>query len=261
MSQPLLQLSSIEKRLPNGRTLYAALDFAMAPGEFVAIMGESGIGKSTLLNLAAGLDTVDAGMVRFEGQDIAEMDDGARTVLRRKKMGFVFQAFHILPHLSVAQNVALPLVLLGTPGAERAHRVEALLESVGLEGRETDSPANLSGGELQRVAIARALIHRPRILLLDEPTGNLDPETAGRIMALIDARRRDDRAATLLVTHSDVAAAKADRILDLRATGLVERARRAPATPRQPGVHTQSQIQAHTASQIQAGPPTSAPRP
>ncbi len=234
MSPSLLRLSSIEKRLPNGRTLYAALDFAMAPGEFVAIMGESGVGKSTLLNIVAGLDTVDAGMVRFEGQDLAELDDGARTTMRRGRMGFVFQAFHILPHLSVAQNVALPLVLLGTPGPERAHRVEALLDAVGLEGREAESPANLSGGELQRVAIARALIHRPRLLLLDEPTGNLDPDTAARVMGLIDARRRDDLAATLLVTHSDLAAAKADRVLDLRATGLFERRPSRPATVARP---------------------------
>ena len=229
MSQPLLQLSSIEKRLPNGRTLYSALDFALMPGEFVAIMGESGIGKSTLLNIVAGLDNVDGGMVRFDGQDLADLDDSKRTLLRRERMGFVFQAFHVLPHLTIAQNVALPLVLLGTPGGERDQRVATLLDAVGLEGRENESPVNLSGGELQRVAIARALIHRPRLLLLDEPTGNLDPETAARIIALIDARRHDDQAATLLVTHSGAAASRADRVFQLRPDGLVQRQLQAKA--------------------------------
>jgi len=232
VNPPLLQLSGIEKRLPNKRTLYSSLDFTLASGEFVAIMGESGVGKSTLLNIVAGLDSVDAGTVRFDDQDLAELDDGARTTLRRARMGFVFQAFHVLPHLSVAQNVALPLVLLRAPAAERVHRVEAMLEAVGLDGRESESPGNLSGGERQRVAIARALIHRPRLLLLDEPTGNLDPETAARILQLIDARRRDDLAATLLVTHSDVAAARADRVLDLRPSGLFERRPRGAAPTR-----------------------------
>ena len=236
MSQPLLQLSGIEKRLPNGRSLYASLNFSLMPGEFVAIMGESGIGKSTLLNIVAGLDTVDGGMVRFDGQDLADLDDAQRTKLRRERMGFVFQAFHVLPHLTIAQNVALPLLLLRTPGAERTQRVATLLDAVGLEGRENESPVNLSGGELQRVAIARALIHKPRLLLLDEPTGNLDPETAARIITLIDARRRDDQAATLLVTHSAVAAARADRVFQLRPDGLVQRQLQSKpaAAPRSP---------------------------
>ena len=222
MNQALLLLSSVEKRLPNGRVLFRGLDFALARGEFVAIMGESGIGKSTLLNIVAGLDTVDAGTVRFDGRDIAALDDNTRTLVRRDCMGFVFQAFHVLPHLSIAQNVALPLVLQRVSRMETDERAQATLASVGLAGRGDEFPAVLSGGELQRVAIARALIHRPTLLLLDEPTGNLDPETAARILALIDQRRRDHDAATLLVTHSEVAAAKADRVLHLRESGLAD---------------------------------------
>ncbi len=223
MTELLLELVAIEKRLPNGRVLFAALDFALARGEFVAIMGESGIGKSTLLNIVAGLDGVDAGTVRFEGRDLAALADDARTIVRRDRMGFVFQAFHVLPHLSIAQNVALPLVLQRASREAIAERTQAMLASVGLAGRGDEFPAVLSGGELQRVAIARALIHRPTLLLLDEPTGNLDPETASRILAVIDERRRDHDAATLLVTHSQVAAAKADRVLHLRESGLEAR--------------------------------------
>lgn len=222
MTDPLLELSAVEKRLPNGRVLFSALDFTLGHGEFVAIIGESGVGKSTLLNLIAGLDRVDAGRVRFEEHDLAHLDDDARTLLRRDRMGFVFQAFHVLPHLSIAQNVALPLLLQRRAPEEIDRRADAMLASVGLAGRGGDFPAVLSGGELQRVAIARALIHQPTLLLLDEPTGNLDPETAARILALIDERRHDHDAATLLVTHSAVAAAKVDRVLRLSDRGLAE---------------------------------------
>jgi putative ABC transport system ATP-binding protein len=217
---PLLVLTGVEKRLPNGRALYASLDLVVRPGEFVAIMGESGIGKSTLLNIVAGLDTIDAGTVRFENRDLAALDDDARTIVRRDRMGFVFQAFHVLPHLTVEQNVALPLVLQRTAGDAVARRARAMLDAVGLGGRGADFPSVLSGGELQRVAIARALIHEPSLLLLDEPTGNLDPETATRVLDEIGARRCEHGTATLLVTHSELAAARADRVLMLRATGL-----------------------------------------
>lgn len=223
MTAPLLRIDRLEKRLPNGRVLYASLDLAIADGEFVAIMGESGVGKSTLLNIVAGLDRIDAGSVRFDDIDLASLDDDALTRLRRDRMGFVFQAFHVLPHLTVAQNVALPLLLQQQGHSDVDARATAMLDAVGLGGRGGDFPTVLSGGELQRVAIARALIHRPALLLLDEPTGNLDPETAERILETIDVQRRDSGSATLLVTHSEVAAARADRVLTLRATGLVPR--------------------------------------
>jgi putative ABC transport system ATP-binding protein len=219
---PLLALAGVGKRLPNGRTLYASLHLAVAPGEYVAITGESGIGKSTLLNVVAGLDDVDDGAVRFDGTDLAALDDDARTCLRRDRMGFVFQAFHVLPHLSIAQNVALPLLLQAVAAAEARSRADAMLAAVGLDGRGDERPAVLSGGELQRVAIARALVHRPALLLLDEPTGNLDPETARRVLDAVDERRRASGAAAILVTHSAVAAARADRRLVLTAAGLVD---------------------------------------
>ena len=151
----------------------------VAPGEFVAIVGESGVGKSTLLNCMAGLDHWDQGSVQVQGVDLGALDEDRRALLRREKVGFVFQAFHVLPHLDVTQNVALPLLLLGRPNA--AH-VQAMLESVGLGALGARLPQQLSGGQLQRVAIARALVHQPRLLLADEPTGNLDPSTAALVM-------------------------------------------------------------------------------
>ncbi|WP_241127746.1 ABC transporter ATP-binding protein [Novosphingobium terrae] len=220
-TQPLLSLADLRKSLPNGRVLFDGLSLHVAPGEVVAIMGESGVGKSTLLNLAAGLDVPDAGQVLLEGTDLAALDEDARAALRSRMIGFVFQAFHILPHLTLGQNVALPLALLREDPAQNMARAAQLLASVGLEGRAADYPAALSGGELQRVAIARALIHRPALILADEPTGNLDPETAARVLALLVAQLREAGAGALLVTHSDVAAASADRILRLTSAGLV----------------------------------------
>jgi putative ABC transport system ATP-binding protein len=221
---PLLHLSRLTKSVPGPRTLFAALDLTLAPGELVAVMGESGVGKSTLLNLVAGLDIADSGWVAIDGIDLAGLDEDGRTRLRRARIGFVFQAFHILPHLTLAQNVALPLVLLGTGSGEARARAAELLDAVGLNGREQDYPKQLSGGEMQRVAIARALVHRPALILADEPTGNLDPETADRILALFARQVRDAGAAALLVTHSDVAASVADRVLTLTRSGLVPRA-------------------------------------
>jgi putative ABC transport system ATP-binding protein len=167
--------------VPGGRVLFDGLDLAVAPGEFVAIMGESGSGKSTLLNLIAGLDTADSGSIAIKGAVLDGLDDDSRTKLRREAIGFVFQAFHILPHLTLAQNIALPLVLQHLSAREAEERAHAMLASVGLPGRGNDFPRALSGGELQRVAIARALVHRPSLILADEPTGNLDPETAGAL--------------------------------------------------------------------------------
>jgi putative ABC transport system ATP-binding protein len=189
----------------------------------VAVTGESGAGKSTLLNLAAGLDAADRGEIEIAGQALSALDEAGRTRLRRDRLGFVFQAFHILPHLTLAQNTALPLVLAGETSGPALARAADLLAAVGLGGREADFPAQLSGGELQRCAIARALVHGPALILADEPTGNLDPETADRSLGLLLDAARSRGAAVLLVTHSARAAESADRILVLGRTGLTGR--------------------------------------
>ena len=203
--------------------MFTGLDLEVNRGEFLAIMGESGVGKSTLLNIMAGLDRADAGAVAIDGTALDSLDEDARTRLRRDVIGFVFQAFHVLPHLTLAQNVALPLVLKHVETVEASGRAAEMLASVGLPGRGGDYPGVLSGGELQRVAIARALVHRPSLILADEPTGNLDPDTARHILDLFSARVRELGAATILVTHSNLAAAVADRTLTLTPQGLVDR--------------------------------------
>lgn len=223
MSDAVLTITSLKKSVPGGRVLFEGLDLELKAGEFVAVMGESGVGKSTLLNLIAGLDQADDGTIAIDGVDLAGLDDDARTLLRRDRIGFVFQAFHILPHLTLGQNVALPLVLQRAPGDEALTRAREMMEAVGLHGRTEDYPRQLSGGELQRVAIARALVHRPGLLLADEPTGNLDPETATRVLKVFADQVRRSGAAAVLVTHSEVAAAVADRTLTLARSGLVER--------------------------------------
>ena len=206
-----------------GTPVFAQVDFAVQPGEFVAIVGDSGVGKSTLLNCLAGLDQWDEGDITYTAANgtatrLADLDDTARALWRRAHVGFVFQAFHVLPHLDVAQNVALPLMLLGQ--TDRA-RVQAMLDAVGLGALGSRLPQQLSGGQLQRVAIARALVHRPGLLLADEPTGNLDPTTAALVMDLLLAQTREQGASLVLVTHSDAAAARADRVLRLTASGMV----------------------------------------
>lgn len=221
LSSSLLSVSGLCKSVPEGRQLFAGVSLELAAGEFVAIIGESGVGKSTLLNLIAGLDTPDAGEIRVDGIPLGPLDEDARAELRRRRIGFVFQAFHILPHLTLGQNVGLPLVLLREPAGVAIARATDLLASVGLSGRAADYPSQLSGGELQRVAIARAIAHCPALILADEPTGNLDPETAARVMALLVGQSRQANAATLLVTHSEIAAAAADRVLRLTVGGLV----------------------------------------
>jgi len=200
--------------------VFANVSLEVAAGEFVAIVGESGVGKSTLLNCMAGLDSWDAGRVTHDGIDIGALDAQARALWRRRHVGFVFQAFHVLPHLDVAQNVALPLMLLGQGGAAGDARVERMLEATGLAGLGTRLPQQLSGGQLQRVAIARALVHRPALLLADEPTGNLDPGTAARVLDVLLAQTREHGASLVLVTHSEAAAARADRVLHLSADGI-----------------------------------------
>ena len=204
------------------RSVLHGVDLTLASGEYIAVMGESGIGKSTLLNLIAGLDAPDAGSIRLDGVDLAGLDDDALTILRRENMGFVFQAFHILPYLTLEQNVALPLVLNRVAESEAVQRTRAMLAAVGLDGRETSMPRELSGGELQRVAIARALVHRPKLLLADEPTGNLDPDSAAQVLSLLREQVKSRNAAGILVTHSQAAAATADRIVVLTAQGLRE---------------------------------------
>ncbi len=220
IDQPLLDVRSLAKSVPGLRRLFHGLDLRVAAGEIVAIIGESGVGKSTLLNILAGLDEADAGEVRIEGAALGALDEAGRTALRRERIGFVFQAFHILPYLSLRQNVALPLALLSPDAKVAVERADVLLEAVGLAGRGDGYARDLSGGELQRVAIARALVHRPALILADEPTGNLDPETAARVLALFGQAVRAGGAAAVLVTHSETAAAIADRILRLTADGL-----------------------------------------
>ena len=189
-------------------------------GEYVAIVGESGVGKSTLLNLIAGLDSPDGGSILLDGRVIAALDDAARTLLRRRNIGFVFQAFHLLPHLTVAQNVSLPLSLNAMDPEDARARLANMLAAVGLAAAAAAYPRELSGGELQRVAIARALVHRPLLLLADEPTGNLDTETAKQVLALLREQVKRQSGAGILVTHSALAAATADRVLTLTAEGL-----------------------------------------
>jgi len=201
----------------DGVPAFAGVELRLAPGEFVALLGESGVGKSTLLNCIAGLDAPSAGRVVVDGVEVGALAEPAQAAWRRRTLGFVFQAFHLLPHLSVGDNVGLPLLLLGRRDPQR---VAAMLAAVGLAGFEPRLPRTLSGGQLQRVAIARALVHAPRLLLADEPTGNLDPETAARVVALLTAQVRAAGAAALMVTHSAQAAAHADRVLRLTATGI-----------------------------------------
>ncbi|HEX9571015.1 MAG TPA: ABC transporter ATP-binding protein [Burkholderiales bacterium] len=205
---------------PRAKTVLRDISFDLAAGDYVAVMGESGIGKSTLLNLLAGLDRPDSGQVLLDGADLGALDDDALTLIRRKQMGFVFQAFHILPYLTVAQNVALPLALNGARNAKMRSRVAALLEAVKLADRGGSLPRELSGGEMQRVAIARALAHEPRLVFADEPTGNLDPESAKDVLALLRECVKAEGAAGILVTHSAAAAKTADRTYVLTQKGL-----------------------------------------
>ncbi|MBI4190407.1 MAG: ABC transporter ATP-binding protein [Betaproteobacteria bacterium] len=205
------------------RPVLRGVDLELARGEYIAIMGESGIGKSTLLNLIAGLDTPDSGSVTLDGVELTALDDDACTVLRRRHIGFVFQAFHLLPHLTVEQNVALPLRLNGEAESAACVRAVEMLAGVGLADYADSYPRELSGGQMQRVAIARALAHRPKLVLADEPTGNLDPETAAQTLELLRQQIAANAGAGILVTHSAAAAATAQRVLALTSAGLQPR--------------------------------------
>ena len=207
---------------PPQRIVLVGVDLELVSGDYVAVMGESGVGKSTLLNLIAGLDRADVGSITLDGVELTTRDDDMLTALRRVAMGFVFQAFHILPYLSVAQNVALPLSLVGVIREVAERRVAEVLTAVGLADRAASMPRELSGGELQRVAIARAVVHGPRLVLADEPTGNLDPDSAGQVLRLLRDQVKAGHAAGILVTHSRAAAETADRILMLTRDGLRE---------------------------------------
>ncbi|MFO1220075.1 MAG: ABC transporter ATP-binding protein [Burkholderiaceae bacterium] len=216
----MLRVHDLAKAYGDDR-VFEQVSFEVAAGEFVVLVGESGVGKSTLLNCIAGLDEADRGEIVLGEARVGALDADARARLRRERLGFVFQAFHVLPHLSVADNVALPLLLLG--GAHRAEaqaRVQQLLERVGLAAMGARMPAQLSGGQLQRVALARALVHRPALILADEPTGNLDPANALRMLELLAEQVRLEGAACLLVTHAEAATQRADRVIRLTPTGV-----------------------------------------
>jgi putative ABC transport system ATP-binding protein len=217
----VLRLENLSKRYrPDRPAIFERLELEVRPGEYLAIMGESGVGKSTLLNLLAGLDHPDSGRVWLDGADLSALDEDARTLLRRHSVGFVFQAFHVLPYLNVQQNVALPLELLAMAEPLRTRRSLEMLDAVGISALARRYPRELSGGELQRIAIARALVHGPRLVLADEPTGNLDPRSAAQILALLRAQVKANAGAGILITHSRNAADTADRILVLDAQGL-----------------------------------------
>jgi putative ABC transport system ATP-binding protein len=212
----VLRLRGVTKRF-GGRTVLNGVSLDIAAGEYVAVIGESGIGKSTLLNVIAGLEPADSGEIVFQGADLARLGDDELTLMRRDNFGFVFQAFHVLPQLSVEQNVGLPLLLRGLQDRQKIVR---LIAAVGLQGREASAPRELSGGELQRVAIARALAGDPKLVLADEPTGNLDPDNARAVLALFREQVKERGAAAILATHSEAAAAACDRRYRLTAGGI-----------------------------------------
>ena len=211
---------------PRSRLMLQDINFEVAAGEYVAVMGESGVGKSTLLNLIAGLDLPDSGSITFEGAELTALDDNARTLLRRDRMGFVFQGFHLLPHLTVMRNIMVPLALIGIEPDESSRMADEMLEAVGIAALAAAYPRELSGGEMQRVAIARALVHRPRLVLADEPTGNLDTDTARQVLRVLREQIKRTAGGGVLVTHSAAAAATTDRVYVLTADGLQLRTER-----------------------------------
>jgi putative ABC transport system ATP-binding protein len=220
MGAPAVEITRLTKRFGSDREVLSNLSVRIEAGERVALLGESGVGKSTLLNLIAGLERPDSGEIRLGGVAIDSLDEAAAARLRAREVGFVFQAFHLIAHLRLWQNVAIPLLLNGVDVGSSRERAIEMLSRVGLGPRAQAMPRELSGGEQQRVALARALVHRPRLILADEPTGNLDPQTAARALALIDEQVREHGIALLMVTHSEQAAAIAQRRLRLSPSGL-----------------------------------------
>jgi len=220
----VLRLEGVTKRF-GARTVLKAVSIEVAAGEYVAVLGDSGIGKSTLLNVIAGLEPIDSGSISFLGREIEKLNDDDLSLLRRERFGFVFQAFHVLPHLTVEENVALPLLLRGISSKTKPRE---MIAAVGLAGREASPPRELSGGELQRVAIARALVGGPKLVLADEPTGNLDPENARQVLDLFRKEVKSNGAAAILATHSVEAASGCDRIYRLTADGLIAATRAGP---------------------------------
>jgi len=225
---PILRLRGVSRGFMEGgirRSVLEDLDMEVARGAFVALLGPSGSGKSTLLNLVSGIDAPDGGEIEVAGVPLHALSERERTLFRRDRVGFVFQFFNLIPTLTVLENLLLPMELgRRTTDADRA-RARDLLDRVGLVDRADAWPDRLSGGEQQRVAVARALAHQPELILADEPTGNLDQETGGRVLALLEDLVRDSGTTLFMVTHSEEAAARADRILEIRGGALAERAR------------------------------------
>jgi ABC-type lipoprotein export system ATPase subunit len=215
---PLVTARAVHKSYPVGkRTLevLCGIDLEVARGEFLALRGASGAGKSTLLHLLGGLDLPNSGEIRFDGTDLRSLSAGALAQWRNQRVGFIFQAYHLLPELSALENVALPARLARIAPAEAARRAAALLERVGLGKRLEHRPYELSGGEQQRVAIARALVNQPDLILADEPTGNLDSHTGGDIIQLLETLRAERQATFIMATHDAHIAARARRVIEL----------------------------------------------
>jgi putative ABC transport system ATP-binding protein len=227
MAPPAVELRQLSKTYREGdaeRVVLREVSLSVARGEIVVLVGRSGSGKSTLLNLVAGIDRPTAGSVAVNGTDLTNLDEQARTRFRRRHIGFVFQFFNLIPLLTVEENLLLPLDLNGRAGDKGVVRARDLLERVGLAGRGESYPERLSGGEQQRVAIARALIHEPDVILADEPTGNLDADTAAEVLELLDSMAREAGRTVLMATHSREVIGVADRIFTVQRGGLVERA-------------------------------------
>ena len=227
MPGPAVELERVSKTYREGDSERAVLEdvsVCIAPGEIAVLVGRSGSGKSTLLNLIAGIDRPTSGRVLVDGTDLTALDEDARTRFRRRRIGFVFQFFNLIPLLTVEENLILPLDLNGKGDAAGVARARALLERVGLGGRGASLPDRLSGGEQQRVAIARALVHDPALILADEPTGTLDAETAASVLELFDALARESGTTVVMVTHSREVVGVADRIFTVHRGRLVEQA-------------------------------------